>query len=357
MRIVFVTRRYPPSIGGIQTFAFHLQREMAKRHPVRLIALRADHPIHLAWFAPLATLRVITSLARGADVVYFADGVIASLAPILRPFRRNARFVATVHGLEATYSNRLVRRVIKAGLKRCDTLIAASENTRHLMMQAGFSPKCSRVIYCGVEPPTLDPAAEQRIREQFVARTGIRLGTAPVLLNIGRQVKRKGLAEFLTDVLPNLAPTPDVVICGTGPEHARLQEIAAASPHRERIHLVGRTDDATTTMLRRACSLFVMPNISVDGDAEGFGIAPLEAMYYGLPVVGFGVDALPESLREGAWLIPAGDPVAFADCINRALSAPVAEQSAKREEARAYVSREYGWADVADRYLEAFPTD
>lgn len=257
----------------------------------------------------------------------------------------------TVQGLEVTYENPLLGKIIRRGIKSCDLIFAGSENTRALMAQAGIPAQRTKAIYCGVEPTTLDTAVEGRVRDEFVQRTGIRLGEEPVLLNIGRQVARKGLAEFLTDVLPLLNPVPAVVICGSGPEHERLQMIAKSSPHADRIHLLGFTDDATTTMLRRSCSLFLMPNIHVAGDAEGFGIAPLEAMYEGLPVVGYAVDALPESLREGGWLIQAGDAAGYAQCINDALAASPHERAAKQDEARAYVRREYSWAQVGERYL------
>lgn len=352
MSLIFVTRRYPPSVGGIQTFSFHLHRSFAANNRVTLVALGKDNPLHLLWFVPVATLRIIIGLMRGAELVYFSDGVIAALAPLLRRFGK-ARFAVTVQGLEVTYPNQIVGRIIRRGVMACDDIFAGSENTRALMAQAGIPPERVTAMYCGVEPTPLDPAAEAQLRTAFVNRTGIRLGEEPVLLNVGRQVARKGLGEFLTEVLPRLDPVPAVVLCGTGPEHERLVALAAASPYANRIHLLGLTDDDTTTMLRRSCSLFLMPNIHVPGDAEGFGIAPLEAMYEGLPVVGYAVDALPESLREGSWLLRPGDSEGFARCITAALAASDVEREAKRDEARDYVRRENSWAGVAERYLAA----
>lgn len=337
-------------MGGIQTFSYHLHRSFAANNRVTLVALGKNNPLHLAWFVPAATIRIIISLIRGAELVYFSDGVIAALTPLLRRFGK-ARFAVTVQGLEVTYPNRIVGNIIRRGVMACDHIFAGSENTRALMAQAGIPAERVTPMYCGVEPTPLDPVAEQQIRAAFVNRTGIRLGEETVLLNIGRQVARKGLAEFLTDVLPMLDPVPAVVLCGTGPEHERLVALAAASPYADRIHLLGLTDDDTTTMLRRSCSLFLMPNIHVPGDAEGFGIAPLEAMYEGLPVVGYAVDALPESLREGSWLLQPGDSAGFAQCITSALAASQAEREAKRDEAREYVRRENSWAGVAERYL------
>ena len=83
----------------------------------------------------------------------------------------------------------------------------------------------------------------------------------------------------------------------------------------------------------------------------GQAIAPLEAMYEGLPVVAFAVDALTESVREGGHLIPPEDYAAFTECIRTCLNQSDEEKTSSRKAARDYVLREYSWSRTGEVYV------
>ena len=51
-RILFLARRYPPSIGGIETHGHELYTRLVKQADVRLVALGHRSLLHLAWFLP-----------------------------------------------------------------------------------------------------------------------------------------------------------------------------------------------------------------------------------------------------------------------------------------------------------------
>jgi glycosyltransferase involved in cell wall biosynthesis len=71
--------------------------------------------------------------------------------------------------------------------------------------------------------------------------------------------------------------------------------------------------------------LFIMPSRS-----EAWGLASLEAMAHGVPVIASDVGGLPEIVEpgNGGWLVPVGDPAALA----RAISAAAAEPERLREQ-------------------------
>ncbi len=350
-RILFLTRRFPPSVGGIQRFVGHLYRHLVDAgRRVHLIALRPDPLIHLAWFIPLAFIRSLwRCLAWRPDAVYFADGVTACLAPYLRPFT-SARLVVTIHGAELALGESIFSGLIRRGTLACDQVCVVSRNTGELASRAGVATNRIRIAYNGIQPDPLEEDRYELLRGTFEADHGIRFGEDRVLLSIGRQIPRKGIVPFVEQVIPEL-PDIYVVICGEGSENAPIREAVARLGLGNRVRVLGRVDDDTTTMLRRSCDLFVMPNIVYPNDVEGYGIAPLEAMYEGLPVVAFDVDALTESVREGGYLVPESDYEAFAERVRSCLDLSPEEQRALRENARTYVHGEYSWTRTGEVYL------
>lgn len=352
-RILFLARRFPPSRGGIQTFSYKLWEHLSRTRQVRLHALGREHLASLCWFVPRTYVASLIALARGVDLVYFSDGVIACLAPYLRPFTA-APFVVTVHGLELTFAGRLFRRLVDRGVNACDCVCAVGERTAALANKAGVPKARIRVVYNGIEPPEIPDPRYAEIRASLERRLDIRFGSTPCLLSLGRQVGRKGIAEFLERGVPLLQPGIHLILCGAGPEHERITSAIDRLGQSDRVHVLGVVDDDVAATLRRACDLFLMPNIRYPNDFEGFGIAPLEAMHDGLPVVAFAVDALVESCREGGYLIPEADYAAFVRAVHGYLQASVSEKEARQEEAAAYVRREYSWRKTGDAYIDIF---
>ena len=186
-RILFLSRRYPPSLGGIQTHCFHLYTRLKEYCPVTLIALGMDSLLHLLWFLPYAWLRAFLALVlRRVDAVYFSDGVICCLAPLLRPFASSScRFVVTIFGLEMTYGNRAAQALMRAGARVCERITVISENSRRLAVEWGLPADRIELIYVGVEPAL--PAQEtcEALRLQFETDYGLRFGSDRVLLKAG----------------------------------------------------------------------------------------------------------------------------------------------------------------------------
>ena len=341
-------------MGGIETCCYQLYTRLSPQTSMRLVALRRQSLLHLAWFLPWCLwVSFWALLLRRVDTVYFSDGVVSALAPLLRPLSR-ARFVVTVYGLELAYKNPVARWLMRRGARSCDRVGVISQHTRGLALQAGVPDAKLALIYVGVEPLMLAEERCRQLREHFVREHGVQLGRERVLLNYGRLVPRKGMAAFLEKGLPLLDPDIKLLVGGRGPEAERLQQVCQAQGLEGRVILLGPLSDETVAMLRQSADLFLMPNVPTPGDVEGFGMTHLESMYAGLPVVAFAVDALVESTRCGGYLIPAGQYQAFADQIRAYYALTAEERQAKVEEARAYVRAEYSWEQTARQYLDLF---
>jgi glycosyltransferase involved in cell wall biosynthesis len=354
-RLLFFSRRYPPCLGGIETYSYELYTRLSPRIPVRLVALRRQSLLHLAWFLPYSLLIGLWSLLIGrADVVYFSDGVIGALAPFLRPFARGTRFAITIHGMEMTYRNPLARGLMVGGARACDRVVAVSQNTRAITAQCGVAEERLIVVYDGVESMVLPMEREAALRERFEAEHHLRFGRDRILLNCGRQVRRKGVADFLEKGFPLLESDIKLFIGGRGPELERIRRIAARPEFGGRVFVLGPLEDDLLAMLRASADLFLMPNIRIPTDIEGLGLAPLESMYVGTPVVAFAVDGLVEAIREGGYLVEADDYRAFTNQIHAYYALLPEAREAKEREARDYVRREYDWQGTAEQYLEIF---
>jgi glycosyltransferase involved in cell wall biosynthesis len=353
--ILFIARRYPPSIGGIQTFCHRLHSRLCVQRPVRLLALGHDPLYHLGWFLPWVFVRSAwLLLLNRVSVVYFADGVAAAVAPLLRPLNRRARFVVTVYGLEMTFKNKLARGLMVKGIATCDKVAVISENTRALTEKMGIDPKRITLIYVGVEPLQLAQQPLIKLRTDFEREHGLTFGKDRVLLNFGRLIPRKGVAAFLEKGMALLSPDIRLIIGGGGIDYERVCAIVKQRGYEKRVILLSAPSDELIAMLRQSADLFLFPNVPTPGDAEGFGMTQLESMCSGMPVVAFAVDALVESVREGGYLIEPNDYQAFVDTIHQWYGLSQQQRQAKRNEALAYVTREYSWERTTQRYLELF---
>lgn len=147
------------------------------------------------------------------------------------------------------------------------------------------------------------------------------------LLAIGRREPQKGF-DVLLEALP---PSVNVRIAGLGP-------YAPAHPH---VEWLGLRKDVPE--LLRTANILVVPS-----RWEGFGLAALEGMAAGTPVIATAVDGLRDVVGDGALLVPPDDPVALRAAILRLLAdADLRAQLSQRGRARAQrynLSRTFdGW--------------
>ena len=352
-RILFLARRYPPSVGGIQTHCYNLYHRLIEMCSVKLVALGRDSLLHLIWFVPYAFLvSFFCVLFRRVDAIYFSDGVICSIAPFLRLFTR-MRFVVTIYGLEMTYSNPIFSRMMRFGVSFCDKVSVISQITRDITIQAGVPAEKIEIIYLGIAPPSTPKAQREVLKARFEAEYGIQFGRDKIVLNFGRQVPRKGVAKFLECGVPLLDRDIKLIVSGSGPDAERIREIWEETGLYDRVLLLYLSDEELG-FIRGEADLFIMPNVPYPNDVEGFGITHLECMYDGTPVVAFAVDALTESVSKGGYLIPPNDYQAFVDRVHAFFELPATEREEIEREARDYVRSEFMWDKTAAEYFDLF---
>jgi glycosyltransferase involved in cell wall biosynthesis len=182
------------------------------------------------------------------------------------------------------------------------------------LLEARVAPERIRVIWSAVDPEALRPSATREVlRAQLGAGPEM-----PVLLVAANLVRRKGVDVLLAAVAA-LAPRSrsTLWVAGDGPERAELESAAARLGIAERVRFLGRRSDVPD--LLEACDVFVLP-----ARQEGLGVAALEAMARGRPVVASAVGGLAEIVipeRTGL-LVPPDDAAALAAALDRLLADP-----------------------------------
>lgn len=359
-RPLFVTRKFPPSVGGMETLAAGVWRALSSEcQEARLVAHGGPNR-QLVWWLPLAVLRTALALWRGqVDFVLTNDALtFAALSPVLR--LAGVPAATMVMGLDLTFRNPLYRFVIRRTLPRAQAVLAISEATAEVARGLGVPAEHVSVVRLGVDAPPV--SAEER--EVAAARLRARLGLPPqtaVLLTVGRLVRRKGARWFVSAVLPRLGTDVVYAIAGEGPEAGAIATAAAASAAGDRVRLLGRVDEPTRDLLMAGADLFVQPNVRVPGDMEGFGLVVIEAVLRGSPVVGAALEGILDAVVDGetGLLLPPGDAEAW----TRTLGDLLADRAALAARGQKYAAAAralYGHdrmatdlLDALDRLLEA----
>lgn len=187
----------------------------------------------------------------------------------------------------------------------CDGVIAVSDAVRRGLIETGVPGAKIEVIHTGIEIPEAPP----RSRSSFgLDETDFVVG------HLGAFTEEKGqdVAVAAAALLRESMPHARFLLAGEGP---LLNEIRRRAP--DNVSFPGFVADRAAFF--GSLSVFIMPSRS-----EAWGMAALEAMAHGVPVIASDAGGLPEIVEpdNGGWLVPAGDPAALARAIMEAASSP-----------------------------------
>ena len=334
-----VTRKHPPAVGGMEELSYRITSALRTREPVTLVKLGGGQAA-LVWFVPYALFRVLVGAVRHRiSALMVGDPVLAVVGALAH--RLGVPVATVVHGLDITWPNRTYQAYLRAFFfGRCDLYVCISTHVRDLV-------RARRVVDSQIEvvPPGVAaaPATDAAWGLDF----------DPLLLFVGRLVRRKGVAWLVSAVLPALAerfPRLGLVVAGHGPEHGAIVEAARAAGIAPRVRNLGPVSDAAKWSLYARCDLVVMPNVKVEGDVEGFGLVALEASAAGKPVAAADLEGLRDAVEPGqnGWRFAPENAQAWIDGLTALLS-DRSGLSAMGERARAFAAR-FDWDIVGDRY-------
>jgi phosphatidylinositol alpha-1,6-mannosyltransferase len=317
------------------------------------------------FFLGRAAWRIARAAWRNAvDVVLFSSMVTAALAVPLRGLlrRSGARAAAIVHGLDVTTPFPPYQWFVPKVFGALDAVLPVSRATRQACLDRGAASDQLCVVPNGID---VDRFREPKNRPQARSRLKDALGgPAPppppdglLLCSVGRQVERKGTAWFVDQVMPRLPADVHYWVAGDGPQLPAIRAAVDRHGLHDRVRVLGRISNEDLARLYRGSDLFVMPNVPVADDMEGFGIVLLEAGQCATPAVAARLEGIQDVITDGVngHLVAPQDPAAFAEAIGQYRGAPEALDAASQR-AQEHTEATFGWSAVADKYLATLRT-
>ena len=290
-QVHFVCAKRPPRLKDVPNVTLH---EVAS--PLHPLLPGGEYALALA------------STLRGLDVelvhVHYAIPLAVS-AVLARAMGATWKLVTTVHGTDVLTLGRepAFAPAVEHALRMSDRVTAPSAFLSD-QTQRTFGVEAVQVVPNFIDPGAFVPAAPER-------RT-------PVVLHNSnfRSLKRiDDLIRIFAKVRSRL--TCQLSLLGDGPERAAAQALVRDLQLGDAVQFHGEQTDIGPFLHRAA--VFVMPS-----EVESFGLAALEAMACGIPVVATRVGGVPEVVEHGTsgFLRPVGDVAAMADDVVALLSDP-----------------------------------
>ncbi len=363
---------YDP-IGGMQNHTAELTRGLdrlgvpqsvltsrlgAQRSRTRIgsaaTVVRVGAPVRGArqlWAADAARelLRGRGHLLSSVGLVHAHQGEDLAVLPLAELVARRAGvpLVVTLHcSLSRTVESRRGRPLTVLGptversvVRRADAVLVLTSTAARAAVEDGVDPARVHVVPSGFDPrlfarPSADPTPDV---------------PHPRVLFVGRLAEQK---RPLDAVAAHALLPPDVhlVVVGDGPLREQVHAAVAASPARDRVHLLGLAPHEQVPAHLRHADVFVMPS-----QYEELGSVLVEAMASGLPVVANRVGGIPALVRDGVTgrLVERGDVPGLAAALTEALTDRRTTRRL-REAARAHVDTAYSWPVLAERVHDVY---
>ena len=343
MRLLLVTRRFPPAPGGVERLAGQIVERLARRgYTVRVCTSdlyidiplqRLPHEHHTSKYAGVEIDRstAVPIPGRRTEGTTFAPSVLVNLlrksppnivhcyglnlfsvsASLYARSLWNCKAVCTTHVDPSALSNPLASNL----LSKFDGLVALTEVERERMLRLGLDESKIRVIPNGID---LEAYKNLPSRESFRKKVGV---TGHLILYAGRlDSASKGCDILVKATFLVQQRVGQCTLVFAGPDWGSQQYLERLA-HNTGVSAVftGNLSHQELVSAFVACDVFVMPSIK-----EAFGLSILEAMVCAAPVVATDVGGIPEITRNEVTgiLVPPGDSLSLANAICRILEDP-----------------------------------
>ncbi|HRG19955.1 MAG TPA: glycosyltransferase family 4 protein [Saprospiraceae bacterium] len=377
MEVLFISHKYPPATGGMEKFSFELINGMERHARVHKLVYEGIEP-RWRWFFELRKrTRKILADHPGISVIHLNDGLMISFALWLKKDTK-VPVVATLHGLDVVFPLSYYQSRLVPKFNRLDGIACVSRATRAAAAERGIDDNKLIVITNGVDHKMAEPLTAGQTKEDLFQKYGID-PKARILSGLGRAVKRKGYSWFVENVLPSLPKDVVFVMCGPISDYGARwwHQLLPASWVNSLALMMGHPTDepalkslakqypgrfvrtghmAFTDIIQilKLSEAFVMPNIKVEGDMEGFGLVALEAILSGTVVFAAGHEGITDAIHDqlNGFLLPSGDVQQWVARLNQHLKNPKTEE--EKIALQQYTLQHFSWEKMVSDYFNWF---
>ncbi len=337
---------------GLGEFAYQLGVHLA----TRATELNAKHGIRFLFIVPLGYKGIFGDNVRYIEVPYLLRKIVRYLplridiCHLTHQFSRIKHMLFAQHNLltihdinfiyEKTgyklehYSHRFRHR-----LERVDSLSYISQFVKE-DVTARFAPSHpGRVIYNGATDLTSKAETEADI-----THLGLQEG---YLLHVSSLMPKKNV-HLLVEMMAYMPEEQLVVVGNWDRDYGRRLKERIEELGLKNIRTINPVNNAEKATLYRHCRGFLFPS-----QCEGFGLPPLEAMYFGKPVFLSTLTSLPEVGGPEACYYEELNPEAMATVTRQGLAAFYADQAHAAEAVRTW-ARHFNWTQCADEYIACY---
>ncbi len=369
MKVAQLTCVWPPSIGGIGKVAFEYSKILANDYQVtvftpqyrkdqqveKIANLRIELLPSILKIGNAAWLPQLTSKLKEFDIIhlhYPFFGVQEFIkAKLPAKLIVSYHMVATANGvkrwlfnLDSSFSERKLKQVVKIWL------VSSADYAEHIVR-----PRLGQ----GVEIKILPFGADDEFipgnkSEHLLLKLNIKQG-APVLLFVGGLDQAhyfKGV-DILIKALAQLRDKDfKMIIVGEGNLKNYYQKLAKKLGLGTKIIFTGYLTNKELPDYYRLADGFIFPSLN---QAEAFGLALLQALACGVPVVAsnlVGVRSLVIPGKTGL-LVEPGDTVALTQAISKLITR-LPEARVYGQTAARIVSNQYRWQIIGKKLLEIY---
>lgn len=285
-------------------------------HYPRYWSLPRSETLPIVAYSFRRTLNKHRDLFESADIinahVALPDGF--GCTPVARSLE--IPLVTTIHGADIykTASNSIAKKQIQSVFDRADRVIMNSNRLLQEAKELFQRLNNTHVVYNGIPTERITRIQPESISELF---EGERL----VVATVGTLIPRKGHKDVLGALERiSVESRPYYLIIGDGSLREELEIYVTDAGLDEYVYFTGYVPEHDSVFAKlKSADVMAMPSTD-----EAFGIAYLEAMACGLPVIACEGEGPADFItnRETGFLVPPKDPDAIADVIQELQTYP-----------------------------------
>lgn len=375
MKVAILIGHYYPYIGGAEIFAQRLaeylvkggnkvdvitgwwDKELArteaingvKVHRVRILRIR--HLTQITLFFPMFLRLLTLDRIESYDVFHsVGETMVAYTGAATKALRKKPHIITIqgttlVTGLGNSPVGFILRKLSRLSLKRASLVHAISRELASLAERCGAENVI--VVPNGVDMAEFIPMEKEKAKKK--------LDIPPdksMVVCVARLVPVKGI-DYLIRAIPLLSQTNNrisLLVIGDGPQRSDLEKLALELGIRDKVKFLGALPHEQIPLYLNVADVFVQSSLH-----EGLGIALIEAMSCGIPVIGTKVDGIMDIIEDNqnGFLVPPGDSKALAEAVKKIL-ADEGVRSRFIAKGLETVKHKFQWDDVLPKIEEVY---